>query len=140
MSAERKKVLELLATGKITTEEAEKLLNKLDTLAGAEIEGGPAVSSESKPSDGKPLRYLRVEVATPGNSDDVNVRIPLSFIRASAGLHVLLPRNVQDKLHAHGVDIGGLSQLKGQELENVLRELNVQVDESGGKKVRVFCE
>jgi hypothetical protein len=140
MSAERKKVLELLATGKITTEEAEKLLNKLDTLAGAENESRPAVPSEAKPSDSKPLRYLRVEVEKPGSSDNVNVRIPLSFIRASAGLHVLLPQNVQDKLYANGVDLSSLSRLKGQELENVLKELNVQVDESGGKKVRVFCE
>lgn len=140
MSAERKKVLELLATGKITTEEAEKLLNKLDTLAGAESASGPAVSSEAKSSDSRPLRYLRVEVEKPGSGDNVNVRIPLSFIRASAGLHFLLPQNVQDKLYANGVDIGSLSRLKGQELENVLKELNVQVDESGGKKVRVFCE
>jgi hypothetical protein len=137
MSAERKKVLELLATGKITTEEAEKLLNKLDTLADAESASGP---SEAQPSDSKPLRYLRVEVEKPGSSDNVNVRIPLSFIRASAGLHLLLPQKVQDKLYANGVDIGSLSRLKGQELENVLKELNVQVDESGGKKVRVFCE
>jgi hypothetical protein len=140
MSAERKKVLELLATGKITAEEAEKLLNKLDTLASAESASGPAVFSEAKPSDSKPLRYLRVEVEKPGSSDNVNVRIPLSFIRASAGLHLLLPQKVQDKLYANGVDIGSLSRLKGQELENVLKELNVQVDESGGKKVRVFCE
>ncbi len=140
MSAERKKVLELLAIGKITTQEAEKLLNKLDTLAGAESASGPAASSEAKTVDSKPLRYLRVDVEKPGSSDNVNVRIPLSFIRASAGLHLLLPQNVQDKLHAHGVDIGSLSRLKGQELENVLKELNVQVDESGGKKVRVFCE
>jgi len=140
VSAERKKVLELLAEGKISTEEAEKLLNKLDTLAGAESEGGSAASSESKPSDSKPLRYLRVEVEKPGSSENVNVRIPLSFIRASAGLHVLLPQNVQEKLYANGVDIASLSRLKGQELENVLKELNVQVDESGGKKVRVFCE
>ena len=142
MSAERNKLLELLATRKITTEEAEKLLNKLDTLAGAESESGPAVSSEAKPSDSKPLRYLylRVEVETPISSDNVNVRFPLSFIQASARLHLLLPQNVQDKLYANGVDIGSLSRLKGQELENVLKELNVQVDESGGKKVRVFCE
>ncbi len=140
MSVERKKVLELVATGKITIEEAEKLLNKLDTLAGAESASGPAVSSEAKTSDSKPLRYLRVEVERPGSSDNVNVRIPFSFIRASAGMHLLLPQNVQDRLHANGVDIGSLSRLKGQELENVLKELNVQVDESDGKKVRVFCE
>ena len=74
------------------------------------------------------------------STDNVNVRIPLSFMRASAGLHLLLPENVQDKLYAHGVDISSLSRLKGQELENVPKELHVQVDESGGKKVRVFCE
>lgn len=140
MSVERKKVLELLSTGKITAEEAEKLLNKLDALAGPESESRPDLLSEAKPSDRKPPRYLRVEVEKPGSSDNVNVRIPLSFIRASAGLHFLLPQKVQDKLYANGVDIGSLSRLKGQELENVLKELNVQVDESDGKKVRVFCE
>src|SRR5262249_14748982 len=81
MSAERKKVLELLATGKITTEEAEKLLNKLDTLAGAESESAPSAFSDVKTNESKPLRYLRVEVEKPGSNDNVNVRIPLSFIR-----------------------------------------------------------
>jgi hypothetical protein len=139
MSAERKKVLELLASGKITTDEAEKLLNKLDTLSGAETESSN-FASESKPGENKPLRYLRVEVEKPGSSENVNVRIPLSFLRASAGLHVLLPQRVQEKLSANGIDISTLSRLKGQDLENVLQQLNVQVDESSGKKVRVFCE
>jgi hypothetical protein len=138
MSAERKKVLELLASGKITTEEAEKLLIKLDALSGSETD-----SVNSAPESGpesKPLRYLRVEVEKPDSSENVNVRIPLSFLRASAGLHLLLPLRVQEKLSANGIDIGTLSRLKGQELENVLRRLNVQVDESSGQKVRVFCE
>lgn len=139
MSAERKKVLELLASGKITTDEAEKLLNKLDAHSGAETESASS-ASESKPGESKPLRYLRVEVEKPGSNENVNVRIPLSFLRASAGLHVLLPPRVQEKLSANGIDIATLSRLKGQDLENVLQQLNVQVDESSGKKVRVFCE
>ena len=139
MSAERRKVLELLAQGKITAEEAEKLLNKLDALSGAE----PEVESSawaSKPAEGKTLRYLRVEVEKPGSSENVNVRIPLSFLRASSGLHVLLPQRVLERLSANGIDIGSFSRLRGQDLEKVLQQLDVHVDESNGKKVRIFCE
>lgn len=139
MSAERKKVLELLAQGKITAEEAEKLLNKLDALSGSAADT-ESTAAESKPADAKPLRYLRVEVEKPGSTENVNVRIPLSFLRASAGLHVLLPRHVQEKLSANGIDIDSFSRLRGQELENALQQLDVHVDESGGKKVRIFCE
>ena len=139
MSAERKKVLELLAQGKITAEEAEKLLNKLDALCGSAAEP-ESTASESKAADAKPLRYLRVEVEKPGSSENVNVRIPLSFLRASAGLHVLLPQHVQEKLSAHGIDIGSFSRLRGQELEKALQQLDVHVDESSGKRVRIFCE
>lgn len=139
MSAERKKVLELLAQGKITTEEAEKLLNKLDAVSGSRAE--PENSTpESKATDSRPLRYLRVEVEKPGSSDNINVRIPLSFLRASAGLHVLLPRHVQEKLSANGIDIASFSRLRGQDLERALQQLDVHVDESSGKKVRIFCE
>jgi DUF4097 and DUF4098 domain-containing protein YvlB len=139
MCAERRKVLELLAQGKITADEAEKLLNKLDSLSGSQAEP-ESTTSESKATETKPLRFLRVEVEKPGSTENVNVRIPLSFLRASAGLHVLLPRHVQERLSANGIDIGSLSRLRGQELEKALQQLDVHVDESSGKKVRIFCE
>jgi hypothetical protein len=137
MSVERRKVLELLAQGKINADEAEKLLNKLDSLSGGEAE---SYVPEAKTADSRPLRYLRVEVEKPGSSENVNVRIPLSFLRASSGLHVLLPQRVLAALNANGVDIENLSRLRSPELENVLKELDVHVDEGNGKKVRVFCE
>src|ERR1700739_4570661 len=84
MCAERRKVLELLAQGKITADEAEKLLNKLDSLSGSQAEP-ESTTSESKATETKPLRFLRVEVEKPGSTENVNVRIPLSFLRASAG-------------------------------------------------------
>lgn len=139
MSVERKKVLELLAAGKITADEAEKLLNKLDALSGSPPEA-ESQAAEAKAGDGKSIRYLRVEVEKPGSSENVNVRIPLSFLRASSGLHVLLPQRVLEKLSANGIDMGSLSRLRGPELENVLRQLDVHVDEGNGKKVRIFCE
>lgn len=139
MSAERKKVLELLAQGKINAEEAEKLLNKLDGLSGSS-RASEVSSSETKPGDSKPLRYLRVEVEKPGCHENVNVRIPLSFLRASSGLHVLLPQRVLEKLAANGIDVAAFSLLRGPELEKTLQQLDVHIEESNGKKVRVFCE
>jgi hypothetical protein len=139
MSVERRKVLELLAAGKITAEEAEKLLGKLESLSNSEREE-QAKPSDSAESANKPLRYLRVEVEKPGGNENVNVRIPLSFLRAGSGLHVLLPQRVQEKLAAAGIDVSSLSRLRGQELQNALQELDIHVDESGGKKVRIFCE
>lgn len=139
MSVERKKVLELLAEGKINADEAEKLLNKLDCLSGSQPEA-ESQGAEAKDGDNKSIRYLRVEVEKPGSSENVNVRIPLSFLRASSGLHVLLPQRVLEKLSANGIDVASFSRLRGPELENVLRQLNVHVDEGNGKKVRIFCE
>jgi hypothetical protein len=139
MSVERWKVLELLAAGKITAEEAEKLLGKLESLSNSEREDQAKPSDSGEPAN-KPLRYLRVEVEKPGGNENVNVRIPLSFLRAGSGLHVLLPQRVQEKLAAAGIDVSSLSRLRGQELQNALQELDIHVDESGGKKVRIFCE
>jgi hypothetical protein len=139
MSVERRKVLELLAAGKITAEEAEKLLGKLESLSSSEREEQAKPSDSGEPAN-KPLRYLRVEVEKPGGNENVNVRIPLSFLRAGSGLHVLLPQRVQEKLAAAGIDVSSLSRLRGQELQNALQELDIHVDESGGKKVRIFCE
>jgi len=138
MSVERKKVLELLAQGKINLEEAEKLLEKLDSCAGTNRE--PAKEgTESKATDGKSIRYLRVQVEKPGG-DNVNLRIPMSFLRAQSGLRVILPQRVLDKLSESGIDVGNFSKLRGQELEDALQQLNIDVDQNNGKKVRIFCE
>jgi hypothetical protein len=134
MSVERKKVLELLAGGKISPDEAEKLLDKLASLSGAEN-----APSESAGAENKPLRYLRVQVEKPGG-ENVNLRIPMSFLRAQSGLHVILAQRVLDKLADSGIDVSRFSQLRGQELEDALQQLNIDVDQNNGKKVRIFCE
>ena len=138
MSGERKKVLELLAEGKISPDEAEKLLDKLASLSGTEQEEHN-VSSESVGVGSKALRYLRVQVEKPGG-ENVNLRIPMSFLRAQSGLHVILPQRILDKLADSGIDVSRFSRLRGQELEDALQQLNIDVDQSNGKKVRIFCE
>jgi len=135
MSTETRKVLEMLEAGQLNAADAEKLLEKLHQGASA----GPQASGELSPSSAQKLRYLRVLVENPRNKE-VNVRIPLAFVRSGMKLLAVLPPRVNEKLTEKGVDLSALAELKGEELEQALRDLLVNVDDSDGNKVQVFCE
>src|SRR5271166_3764690 len=77
MSVETRKVLEMLAAGKITSEDAERLLDKLAAVR----ESAEGRAPENQESCGAtPVRkYLRIVVN--GDGKDVNMRVPLSFVR-----------------------------------------------------------
>jgi hypothetical protein len=145
MNEERRQILEMLATGKITTDEAERLLAALEKQpAGA----SSAVSSEPglKPQP----KYLRVMVEDhlerPGKGHtQVNVRVPMQLLRAGVRLASLIPPPAQDHvneaLRGQGIHLD-LRQLKPENLEELvdqLGDLTVDVDDDG-TKVRLFCE
>jgi len=137
MSAETRKVLEMLAAGQIGAADAEKLLEKLDRGASAGADPHPGHDSSS--SQPQKLRYLRVLVENP-KSEQVNVRVPLAFLRSGMKLLAVLPPRVNEKLAEKGIDLSAISDLKGEDLEQALRDLLVNVDGPDGNKVRVFCE
>jgi len=137
MSAETRKVLEMLEAGQVSAADAEKLLEKLDREASAGPD--PRAGCESSSSQAQKLRYLRVLVENP-KSEQVNVRIPLAFLRSGMKLLAVLPPRVNEKLAEKGVDLSALAELKGEELEQALRDLLVNVDGPEGNKVQVFCE
>jgi hypothetical protein len=154
MSQETKKVLEMVAAGQITADDAEKLLGKLGSGAAVAAETVPEAEGKAQnqrvsgwriPARDEPavpnakLRFLRVMVDSPGR-DQVNVRIPLAFLRAGMKLLGVIPPQVSAKLAERGVDLAALQELKGGELVEELRELHVDVDAQNGEKVRVFCE
>jgi|SRR5580658_10926721 hypothetical protein len=138
MSEERKKVLELLAAGKITADEAEKLLDKLSNNAPNALPAGEPQQSSTAPSAAKP-KYLRIVVDQPGR-DQVNVRVPLSFISSGRSLLAIMPKHVNERLAEYGINAGSFATLNSDDLGQALRELNVDVDKGDGKKVKVFCE
>ena len=131
MSAETRKVLEMLAAGKITSQDAERLLDKLaatpDT-AGNDHRSGVAPA-------GAPKKFLRVLIERPGG-DDVNVRVPLSFVRSGVKLAGILPPSVVETLYAEGID----PRIFASQAEESLDELHVDMETKSGKHVRVFCE
>ena len=137
MSTERRQVLEMLAEGKITAEDAEKLLGKLN---GADP--SPSEVPESRPGggtrDGNP-KFLRVVVDS-HDGDQVNVRVPLALVRTGIKLSTMLPSHANESLEEHGIDLSKMSGLEGEELVEALKELTVDVDSADGDKVRVFCE
>jgi SHOCT-like protein len=134
MSLETRKVLDMLAEGKITAADADKLLEKLQASSGAADPTHP----EAEPS-AQTLRTLRIVVDEPGRKQ-VNIRMPLSFVRSGAALVGVLPRPVTEKLKERGIDLGALSEASGDELVTALRDLHLDVDKGDGKTVRIFCE
>ena len=134
MSEERKQILDMLATGKITAEEAGRLLDKL-----GQAPSGPPVEEITELGELRKLKYLRVHVHS-GDGDKVNVHVPLRLIRTGIKLSTVLPSNARKELDEHGVDLNELGKLADEDLMEALRELHVDVDTESGDRVRVFCE
>ena len=126
----------MLAAGKITSEEAERLIDKLESRA--DEDGGGSNDPQAKRSGSIP-KYLRVEVDST-DGDKVNVRVPLELVRAGIKLSTVLPVEASVKMREKGIDVSQLSELHGDELLKALEELTVNVDSANGDKVRVFCE
>jgi DNA-directed RNA polymerase subunit F len=139
MSEERKKILEMLANGKISVEEAEKLLSAISESDGESIPGTKTEASK--------LKYLRV-VVEPGpgstNEERVNIRVPIKLIRAGIKLASLLPNDVQGKvdgaLKEKGISLD-FSQINEENLEEIVESLrDLTVDVEGEERVRIYCE
>ena len=135
MSRERAKILQMVADGAITPEEAEKLLSRLDPAGTSKAIAVPEPDTGGRKSG--PLKYLRVVV---DGSDKVNIRVPIGLIRTGIKLTTLIPLHASEHLSEHGIDLSQFNDLDGDELMGALRELKVDVDSGNGDTVRVFCE
>ncbi len=136
MTVENRKVLEMLAAGKITSEDAERLLDKLAAVKDppeSDSPGGAGKAGATTP------KYLRIEVKAPGKKD-VNMKVPLSFVRSGAGLIGVLPAQVVQRLNEKGLNLEALSNLQGEKLNAALNELCIDIDKGNEKQVRIFCE
>ena len=141
MNEDRKRVLAMLADGKITADEAERLLDAMSQPSAPRLGGAPVTGSNGAP------KYFRVEV----NANDadgptkVNVRVPMQLLRAGVRLSALIPPRARDEVNAAMAREGipfDITQLKPENLDDLIEHLAdfaVDVD-SGDAKVRVYCE
>jgi hypothetical protein len=141
VNEDRKRVLGMLADGKITAEEAERLL---DAMA---LGASPRLSSTAPVDAKKAPKYFRVEVNAnePTGAARVNVRVPMQLLRAGVRLSALIPPKARDEVNAAMAQNGipfDINQLKPENLDDLIEHLadfTVDVD-SGDAKVRVYCE
>jgi hypothetical protein len=147
MDENKKRILEMLAQNKISTDEAYRLLSALESEGSAEGDtpkAGTAARMKSK--------YLRVcivpgpEHEHGGKGDRVNVRVPMSLIRSGMKFTSLLPPEARDKvtgaLREKGIDFD-MRNLKPEDLDELLEALSdLEVDVAGndGETVKVFVE
>jgi len=147
MNEHRREILDMLAAGKITSDEADRLLAALDKDKDkGQPAGAAAPNSNPKPQP----KYIRVLVEAEdekarGGPVKVNVRVPMQLLRAGVRLASLIPAPARDRvnqaLHEKGM-VFDLNQIKPENLEELVDQLNdltVDVDQSN-TKVRVFCE
>jgi hypothetical protein len=157
MSENKKKILEMLAEGKISADDAYRLISAVDSgeqghgdtghaNAGHGDSGYQGIGVKTKP------KYLRVTVTPgenhvdPAHADRVNVRIPMSLVRAGIKLTSLIPPEALDKannaLREKGInfDVRNIKPDDIEELIEALGDMQVDVQSARGDNVKVFVE
>ncbi len=137
MNEERKKVLEMLAEGKISANEAERLLEALESKA---TETSPQTALTETLNNLPKYLFVKVDSA---DGDKVNIRVPLKLIKAGIKLKALLPQDAQDKVNAKlnekGINLDDFKAENFKDILDVLTEFELNVDENKGDKVRIYC-
>lgn len=142
MSDNQRRILDMLAAGKISADEAQKLLAAIGSG------GDEAKSTGGASHDAKYLRVVVVPNPDAPESEDVkrvNVRIPISLIRAGIKFTSLIPEDASGQINAalkeKGIDFD-VRNLKPEELEELILALHdLEVDIQNGKeKVRIYVE
>jgi hypothetical protein len=147
MNENQKKILEMLAQGKINADDAYRLLNAIEGE-----EGGREKTEKKEPDTRVKPKYLRVTVVPredcedPKHVDRVNVRIPMSLVRAGIKLTSLIPPEALDKANTALRDKGinfDVRNIKPEDLEDLIvaiGDMQIDVESAKGEKVKVFVE
>ncbi|MEW5924259.1 MAG: hypothetical protein AB1746_09750 [Candidatus Zixiibacteriota bacterium] len=148
MSEERMQILKMLAEGKITAEQAEKLLDAIGEKSQdvkPEVKEEKTGNKEQSKSGEKP-KCLRIMVTGKhGKGDNVNIRIPLQLIRAGVKMKSLLPFEVREKLSTKmkinnvDWDIKNMDEESMNDFFKSLKEMSIDIDEDD-ETVKIFCE
>jgi hypothetical protein len=137
MSEDRKRVLEMLASGKVTVEEAERLL--------AALSDAPPPAPGAAPAAGRPGRFFRIVVqkkGSEGSGKNVDIRIPLSLVKGGMRIGAMIPgcgEAVTEQLKKKGIDLD-VTKLNLDNLESALHDLGEMDIDDGKSHVRISYE
>src|SRR5437762_14316558 len=133
MSEETRQVLEMLANGKVTVQEAEQLLRAVEV-------SGQADEKKAEP------RFARTLVNKPARdgkkAEAVNIRVPMTVVRGGLRLGALVPGMLGKKKIQldNGTELD-LSKVTYTDLEAMIKDIGeLTVDVDGDAQVRIRCE
>jgi hypothetical protein len=163
MSEETRRVLDLLTQGKITVEEADRLLAAIGPVSnGSAATGATAAGKDAATSAAPSPKFLRITVTRTGSwpGDDgqqarrawmwpghtgvrgreVTIRVPVALVRNGMRLGAMIPgltgAGLRTRLRERGVDVD-LSKLDTNTIDQLVSEfgeMNIDVvSERGGK-------
>ena len=148
MSDETRRVLDLLAQGKVTVDEADQLLRAIGKQPQSSSHSNAAPPKAEESERPKP-RFIRINVHKLANerrpAEDINIRVPFAIVRGGLRLGALIPGFCQEKVSARLRDRGlnlDFSTMGPEEIETLLAdigELNIDVD-GGKQQVHITCE
>ena len=144
-SDDTRRILDLLAQGKISVDDAHRLIAAL----GPRSDAAPAAAEDGTPPA---PRYLKIAVHKPANEHrpgsevkDVKIRVPMTILRGGIRLGAIIPglggERMQARLREQGLDVD-LSKLDPEAIETMLKdlgEMNIDID-SGKAQVRITYE
>lgn len=137
MSEDRRKILDMLAAEQISVDDAQRLLDKVETPPAP---AGPQTETLARSAP----RYLRIHIVD--GDDKVELQIPLALIRTGIRLGALVPDSAKGKLKKlkklkkEGFDIDQFLNMASEELVDSLAEFEVNIEGEDGERVRLFCE
>ena len=128
------KILDLLAEGKITFDQARDLFDAVDNAKPEEPQTASSSSVKVK------AQWLNINVVEHGNVV-VEMRIPLKLIRAGVKLGALIPPEVMKKMGENHIDFD-FSNINPDNIEELIEgisEMTINVSD-GGDGVRMWCD
>ena len=166
MSDQTRRVLDLLAQGKITVEEADQLLAAIGPASsGSAASGAAAAAKGAATAEAPSPRYLRITVTKTrtwpgddreharrawmwpgyvgGRNREISIRVPVALVRNGMRLGAMIPGLTGDRLRARlrerGVDVD-LSKIDAETIDRLVREfgeVNIDVVSEGGGKAQI---
>jgi len=143
MSEQKRQILQMLAEGKINTDEAERLLSALETESGSSL---PQIKAE--PENGKKPKFLHVKVQSEPDGhhkhENVDIKVPLVLLKAGMKLHSIVPEKTKSKINAHLADKGfefNLNQIDSEHIDSIIQALTESsIDiEADQEKIKIYC-
>ena len=147
-----RRILDMLSQGKITVDEADRLIKAVTAEQPAET-----ATADTAADSRERMRWIRINIQKPADDDghrakNVNIRVPIAIVKGGMRLGAIIGTFAGDKaarrMKAQGLDIdlakisSDLSQMNGPEFDEFLRSLNetnIEIDD-GKSQVRITAE